>query len=164
MTRNAGSVVDVEARTVRERDRVVYPLERLQISPAGIYHGRPVEGGPFRYKERWLLPAKGWCVNRFSDHVGRVPEWHWYIEPEIIEVSGDRWTIRDAFIDFYVFEGLRYELEDIDEFAQGIAEGELPPHEALAILHATNSLITSLRDNGFSGAALLRDFAPGLPA
>jgi len=87
----------------------------------------------------------------------------WCIEPDPVLVDGSVWRVRDAFLDLEVYEGVRYELRDADELADGLAAGEISLAEALTALHSLNSLCQALRLNGFSGKALLDEFAPGLP-
>jgi len=72
-------------------------------------------------------------------------------------------TIRDGFIDVELYEGLRYEIDDIDEFTEAMASGELTTGEALQVLRSLDIVSRALRENGFSGQALVRAWAPDLP-
>jgi predicted RNA-binding protein associated with RNAse of E/G family len=155
----------VAARRVLERDGRWYALDRLATTDSGLYYARPVAGSDhFHYHERWLLPDHTWSVSRFTfhDHLreGRVD---WYIEMDAIEAKDGRWRVSDGYLDVAVWEGSRYEVWDADELADGLRDGEISPEEAIAALHALHRLATCLSKNGYSGAALLADFAPGLP-
>jgi len=165
MPRNRGSVVDTRARTVRDRNGVTYPLDALAVSAHGLYHARPLDQNEhFYYHERWVLPGPGWLINRFAFHDHRTDKIDWYIETDLIEIDGDRWIVQDGYLDILIDEGVRYQVEDADELAEGMAAGEISIDHAMAALHAFDRLCRALRDNGCSGFALLAEYAPGLPA
>lgn len=162
MTRHSGSVLDLRTRTVRGRDGVVCPLDRVELAGAGLHVTRHVAENPrIDYLEAWLLPEKGWAIGRFL-FGGRALEPEWYMETEIIEVDGDTWAVHDGLLDFFVFEGERYELQDLDELANAVANGEIPLEDAVRVLRSAHNLAEALAQNGFSGAALLRShgFSP----
>ena len=87
----------------------------------------------------------------------------WYIEPDLIEVHGEEVHIIDGFLDVEVYEGSRYEVDDIDEFAGAVADRTLSMEEGLAVLASFHRISTELRLNGFRGTALLAKWAPDLP-
>lgn len=164
MPRNAGSEIDTNARNMRERDGRWYPLERLLVAESGLYWARPIaDSMHFSYVERWLLPGPGWAISRPTFHSHLTGMFDWYVETELIEVDRSTWRVRDGYLDLCVFEGVRYELEDADELADAIAADEIPLAEALMALRALQQLCAALRRNGFSGRALLEEFAPDLP-
>jgi uncharacterized protein len=164
MPRNAGSTVDAAARTVRARDGVTYPLDDVVVAGDLVYLARPGTSEAFWYIESWLLPGQSWVVSRFAmypDHPYAALDW--YIETDGIERDGDLWRVTDVFIDVDVYEGQRYHVDDADELGDALASGEITPAEAAAALRALDRLCDELRDNGCSGAALLRRHAPALP-
>ncbi len=164
MPRNGGSLVDTVAGTVRDRNGVIYPLERLVVAGGRLYYARSIAPNPlFSYHERWLLPEQNWVVNRFAFHPHRLPSIDWYIETDLIEVDGALWRVSDGYLDVGLFEGRRYYLEDADELADGIAAGDIPLAEGLVALRALNQLCLALERHHYSGHALLREYAPGLP-
>jgi len=163
MPRNGGKLVNVAARTVRDRNRTVYPTARLELGADGLYYARPIATSrTFHYHECWLLPAQGWVISRFAFLPGQR-EVDWYIETDRIEVSGPLWQVEDGYLDLFVFDGSRYEVLDADELADGIEAAEIPLAEALGALRSLNALCGELRRLDFSGAALLREYAPDLP-
>jgi predicted RNA-binding protein associated with RNAse of E/G family len=165
MPRNGGSTVDAAAKTIRDRNGRTYALEDVVVADDLLYFHRRLKNDYFWYQERWLIPARGWVVNRFAFQPHRLElAIDWYIETDVIERDGGRWHVRDGFLDVFVDEGRRYHVDDADELADAIERGELPLAEATAALRALDSLCDELRANGCSGAALLRDHAPGLPA
>lgn len=162
MTRHTGSVLDLRAHTVRGRDGVVCPLDRVELAGAGLHVARHVAENPhIDYLEAWLLPERGWSIARFQFR-GRALEPEWYMETEIIEVDGDTWAVHDGLLDFFVFEGERYELQDLDELANAVANEEIQLEDAVRVLRSAHDLAEALAQNGFSGAALLRSlgFSP----
>ena len=164
MPRNGGSEIETETRRLRDRNGLWYTLDCLTVAASGLYHARETPGAElFSYHERWLLRDPGWAISRFVWRPNRPERVDWYIETELIEVDGAVWRIRDGYLDVNVHEGVRYELEDADELADAIAAGEIPLLEALTALRALQQLCAVLRLNGFSGRALLEEFAPDLP-
>lgn len=164
MPRNGGSTTDIEAWRVLERNGKSYPLERLEHIDGALYYATPIASSAnFNYHERWLLPEHGWSLSRFR-FIGRPSQGlDWYIETDTIEVKGNLWTVRDCYLDVAVFEGSHYEVWDADELAEGLTAGEISIEEAAKALESLNRLCRLLTKNGYSGAALLAELAPGLP-
>lgn len=162
--RHRGIVVDVAERRVCDRDGAWYRAQQLTVSDAGLYYYRDFPDGTlFSRNEKWILPGPAWVINRFAFLPGRPAPMDWYIEPDLITVADGLWRVRDAFLDLEVHEGARYELLDADELADGLAAYEISLDEAMRALRAIDSLCKALRSNGFSGRALLEEYAPGLP-
>ena len=109
------------------------------------------------------MPGPGWVVNRFRFLPTASRTFDWYVEPEIVEADGHRWTIRDGYVDVYVWDGVRYEVEDVGELADGMTSGAITAHDAVRVLHSLDRLCQALLENGLSGRALLERFAPDLP-
>ena len=165
LPRNPGSMVDVRARTVRDRDGLVHEARDLVVTEQGLYYHRAIVGfAPFDHHERWILSAQGWVVNRFRFAPGRDDACDWYIEPDIIEVEGDEWHVRDGYLDVIVQECSRYDVDDADELADGIAAGEITVSDAVAVLRAFGLLCRELMATRCSVVALLERYAPDLPA
>jgi predicted RNA-binding protein associated with RNAse of E/G family len=170
--RNRGAEIDVAGRRVRDRDGQWHAITDLAVAASGLYFVREPDEidavdphrGRLRWPyERWLLPDAGWTATRHAlpaDHDDRLD---WYIEPEIITATDAGWAIRDAYIDVRVYEGQRYLVDDADEFAEALAAGEMSVEEAVVTLQSLDRLCRALQRLRFSGHALLREFAPGLP-
>jgi len=164
MTRHDGSVVDVAQRLVRDRRGRWHPLQRLMVGESGLYLGLPrVEDAHFTYRELWLLPEQGWSVSRFQYQPHVQPQVDWYIETDPIAIDGSLWHVRDGYLDLMVYEGVRYELLDADELAEGILAGHINQAEAVEALCSLDRLCRALHRLGFSGRALLDELAPDLP-
>lgn len=160
-----GLQVDVAARTHRDRQGQVTPLQSLIVGEGGLYIAGELHGNRrFRAFQRWLLPAQGWVVGRFAVHPGQQPmREDWYIDLDAVSVAGNHWIAEDRLLDVGVFEGQRYEIQDADELADALEQGLLSPSAMLAALRSLHELCQALERLQFSGAALLREYAPGLP-
>ncbi len=163
MTRNGGCVIDAAARRIRDRNGVWHPVDAMTVGEHGVYYARPIENNKFWYVERWVLPAHALVFNRFAYHPQITDDVDWYIETDMTEVGDNTWTVRDGYLDVYVRDGVRYDLEDTRELAEAIAAGDIPLSDALEALHALDLVCESLRANNHSGHALLHTLAPSLP-
>ena len=163
MPRNAGSTIDIERRAVLDRDGRWHPLDRVTLVDGGLYHARVTLGNPhFSYHERWLLPSLTWSLSRFRLHDHEPDRMDWYIETDLIEPGNTHWRVRDGYIDVLLYEGHRYHVDDADELAEALAVGEISQTEAVAVLDALGRLCNALRGNGYSGEAIIRQYAPAL--
>lgn len=157
-------MVDAGMRLLRERNGASYLLDTLVEAGETLYYARPIDSSSsFDYQERWLLPAPGWSVSRFRLLDGAPLRVDWYIETDLITVEDRRWTVRDAYLDVAVFDGSHYEVWDADELGDGLEAGEISAQEAVTALRSLNALLAALKRCGFSGRALLAEYAPGLP-
>ncbi len=170
--RHRGSEIDVEAHTVRDRDGHTYPVDGLRIADSGVYYERPIGGREpsertpgqlFYHQQRWILPAQGWVLNRFAFFPDFPRPVDWYIETEIITVDGPLWRIADGYLDVEVLDGVRYEVDDAHELAEGMLRGDISLTDAAVALTSLHELCQALERLDFSGAALLTEYAPGLP-
>jgi predicted RNA-binding protein associated with RNAse of E/G family len=165
MPLHQGLVVDVHARTHRDRQGRISPLDDLCLHDGTLFiAGRLTHNPRFSAYQRWLLPAQGWVVGRFAPHPGqRAMDCDWYIDIDAVTVDGSVWRAADRLLDVKVFECRRYEVDDADELATCLEEGVITHVDAFAALRSMNALCRALERLDFSGAALLREYAPGLP-
>jgi uncharacterized protein len=157
--------IDLARREVNGRDGLLYPIDRLERTTNALYFSRAGAQHPdIAYQERWLLPALGCVVIRWTMREGIEPfDCGWYIDLDGIEVTDEHWTVTDRYLDLIVFEGARYQVLDADELADAIETGEIALPDALDALRALNVLSVALRQHDNSVAALLAEHAPGLP-
>lgn len=165
MPRNPGATIDTDRRAVLDRDGVWHPLDELHVAGNTLYYARPLEfpGITFDYHRRWVLLDQQWSISQLRFFPGAENAIDWYIEPDNIEREGALWSVRDAFLDVLVHEGVRYEVEDAGELAEALRDGAIAVDDATRALMAFDALVEELRRNGCSGAKLLGDFAPALP-
>ncbi len=163
--RHPPTLIDVVARTASARDGHHYPLDRLTIAGDSLYFARHGAADPrIAYQERWLVPARGWVIIRWTLHAGAPPlGYDWYVDLDRIDVAGNCWTINDRYLDATVREGTGYEVHDADELADAIESGELALSEGLAALRALDDFCKSLRRLDFSVTRLLKESALRLP-
>jgi predicted RNA-binding protein associated with RNAse of E/G family len=160
-----GTVTDVAARVRYDRAGRPNTLTACIPGSAGLYVAGAITDHPrITAFEQWLLPGEGWVVGRFRVHPGQPPaRWDWYVDIDAVEVDGARWYARDRLLDLTIFEGQRYEVHDLDEFADAVEGGHLSAAESLATLRSLDRLCRAVRDTGFSGQGLLERYAPDLP-
>jgi hypothetical protein len=166
MTRNRGKDIDARGQMVRDRDGIVYPVERMLVGDGVLYYGRPLSNGAdigFDYHELWAFDALDLVVSRLRFLRGAPDKIDWYIETDPIDVDGDVWRIRDGYLDVCLYERERYRLEDAGELAEGLASGAIFAADAVRALQSLERVLALLERNGRSGAALLAELAPGLP-
>lgn len=159
-------VIDFAASTYLDRGGETYQLTSGIQDDAGAYVAGPAHSQErVAAFQRWLLPEAGWMVGRPMMHSGGQPfRWDWYIDIAAIEVAEDVWRVSDHYIDVTVFENRRYEVLDLDEFADALEAGSLSTEQALATLRSTHRLCAELEELDFSVPALLERHAPTLPA
>jgi hypothetical protein len=166
MTRNAGKDIDTRNQTVRDRDGLVYPVDRMVMGDGCLYYARPLDNFEdigFDYHELWAFPALDLTVSRIRFLPGAGDPIDWYIETDPIDVDGDVWRTRDGYLDVCLYEKTRYRVEDAAELAEGLASGAISMSDAVRALESLDRLLEILERNGRSGAALLAELAPDLP-
>jgi uncharacterized protein len=165
MALHQGLLVDVRARTHRDRQGRVSLLDDLVLAGDTLFIAGTLTANPrFRSFQRWLIPAQHWVVGRFEAHPGqRQMAEDWYIDVDAISVDGHIWRAEDRLLDVGVYEGARYTVDDADELADCIERGLTSPADAVAALRSLHRLCRALERLDFSGAALLAEYAPGLP-
>jgi predicted RNA-binding protein associated with RNAse of E/G family len=165
MALHQGLLVDTRARTHRDRQGRVHPVTDLVLAGETLYVAGELPGNPrFCTFRRWLIPDQGWVVGRFAVHPGQRPMAEdWYIDVDAVSVEGHLWRAEDRLLDVSVYEGRRYTVDDADELADCIERGLTSPADAIAALRSLHALCRALERLSFSGAALLAEYAPGLP-
>lgn len=166
MAQHQGLLVDVAARTHRDRQGRISPLDDMVIGDGTLFIMGILPNNPrFRAFQRWLLPAHGWVIGRFDPQPGqRAMDCDWYIDLDAITVDGERWRAEDRLLDLKVFDHRRYEVDDADEFADCMEQHQISAAAAIAALRSLNALCRALEHLDFSGAALLAEYAAGLPS
>lgn len=165
MALHQGLLVDTHARTHRDRQGRVSPLDAMVLAGDTLYIAGPLPGNPrFCAFQRWLIAAQGWVAGRFTVRPGQRPMAEdWYIDVDAISVEGHLWRAEDRLLDVSVYEGARYTVEDADELADCIDRGLTSPADAIVALRSLHALCRALERLNFSGTALLAEYAPELP-
>ncbi len=160
-----GYWIDTTSRIAGRLDIERVTLDRLEIAGNNLYCARHVDNEEdFTYRETWIISARCWTVNRFTFRENYGPGMDfWKLEPDPAVADGPMWRVTDGFLDVHLFEGCRYDLLDADEFADALRTGDLSSDTAAEILYALEHLCRELETNGYSGQAILRKYAQGLP-
>ena len=105
-----------------------------------------------RGRESHVLPRLGIEVSRFGYRNTYQPEnpFDYYIDVARVSEQGERWTVRDLYLDVLVFEGERAEILDTDEYLAAITEGQLEADEAAYALEAAHTLVNKLAQHGYN--------------
>lgn len=109
------------------------------------------------YRESHVLPALGLEVSRFAYR--RRAFWRgfdYYVDIARVSERGERWVVRDLYLDVLVYEGKRAEIVDTDEYVAAMQEGHLGDEEAAYALFTAHRLLNGLAEHGYSLEGWLR--------
>lgn len=134
-----------------------YRLARWAAHGADVYFERPYVKSRIRYaRHTWVYPSRGISISKMIPPEG-IPEFwcDWYIDIIRAERIGSRWNVTDLYLDVGVHEGRAYTLKDVDEVGAALTERLISRSDAAYILHALHDVTHALKDNSYSGVALL---------
>lgn len=148
----------VERHDLRRREHHtntgIRAVERYQVHAAGLAVVRPFKAHPrIRAWQAHLLPALGLQVCRYEFHGPR--EHDYYIDLATITQAGGIWTLTDHYLDVLVWEGVRAELIDQDEFMAAVRAGYLDVARAQAVWAQAQALLRGLAEHGHDVQAYL---------
>lgn len=110
-----------------------------------------------RYRESHVLPELGIEVSRFSyRHEAFWRGFDYYVDMACVAERGERWVVRDLYLDVLVYEGKRAEILDTDEYLAAIQENHLNTEETVHALNAAHQLLNGLAYHGYSLEAYLQ--------
>jgi len=134
-----------------------YRLRRWAAHGQDLYFERPYVKGGVRYQRHvWVYPARGITVSKMIPPADHEPFWcDWYIDIVRAGRDGPRWKVTDLYLDVAVHEGRAYTLKDVDEVGTALIERLISREDCAFILHAMHDITHDLKDNGYSGVALL---------
>lgn len=109
-------------------------------------------------RESHVLPRLGIEISRFGYREAYQPEnpFDYYLDIVRVSEQGERWTVRDLYLDVLVFDGERAKILDTDEYLAAIQEGHLSAEEAAYALEAAHMLVNSLAQHGYNLEAYLQ--------
>lgn len=104
-----------------------------------------------------VLPDLGVQVARFDYLEPKRPHanFDYYVDIVRVVEQGERWVVRDLYLDVIVFEGVRAVILDTDEYLAAITEGHLGAEEATYALNTAHTLLNGLANHGYSLQAWL---------
>ena len=129
-------------------------LEYISETPNGLSylalfdeHRHP----KLRARESHVLPRLGVEVSRFEYRRQRTPDdFDYYIDIACVTEQGERWVVRDLYLDVLVFTGERAKILDTDEYLAAITEGHLEADEAAYALETAHTLVNKLAQHGYN--------------
>jgi hypothetical protein len=149
--------VDIGAQRFTSTKGEDYRLHRWAAHGMDLYFERPYVKQRVRYQRHtWVFPGRGITVSRMIPPPEHPPFWcDWYIDIVRADRNGSRWSVADLYLDVGVHEGKAYTLKDVDEVGAALTERILSRPDVAYILHALHDVTHELKDNGYSGVALL---------
>ena len=105
--------------------------------------------------QAYILPDLHLQVVRFDWREGQGYDYDYYIDIIRVAEKGERWVVRDLYLDLIVYEGRRVEILDTDEYLEGVAEGHMDRAEAEHALEVTHQTLNELAKHGYSLEAYL---------
>ena len=105
-----------------------------------------------------VLPDLGLQVVRFEYREPKRPHanFDYYVDVVRVVEQGERWVVRDLYLDVLVFEGERAKIIDTDEYLAAIEEGHLNVEEAAFALITAHALLNGLAKHKYNLAAYLQ--------
>ena len=108
-----------------------------------------------------VLPDLGLQVVQFEYREPKRPHanFDYYVDVVRVSEQGDRWVVRDLYLDILVFEGKRAEIIDTDEYLAAVQENHLGAEEAAYALNTAHTLLNGLAQYGYSLRTWLKSAA-----
>ncbi|MBH0780255.1 DUF402 domain-containing protein [Nocardia bovistercoris] len=142
---------DIASLTNTDPKGFVRQVERYHVQPWGLYMARPADHREFHYMESWLLPALALRVTIFHYNPEYRRDQNYYLDlGEFTEVSPDRWTSVDHYLDIVVRTGRETELLDVDELLAAHHAGLLGAAESQTAIERATAAIDGIAANGYS--------------
>ena len=139
-----------------DTDKLEYAYETLTSFSYGLQFSKG-QNPKLSRNESHVLPELGIKVSRHTYWRGRSPEdFDYYVDVARISERGGRWVVRDLYLDVLVYEGVRAEIVDTDEYLAAIEEGHLNADEAAFALTTAHALLNGLAKYGYSLEAYLQ--------
>lgn len=132
-----------------------YPLEAYHTEPHGLYFRVSAERSKWYAMQAYILPELHLQIVRFDWREGQARDFDYYIDIISVVEKGERWVVRDLYLDLIVYEGCKVEILDTDEYLEGIAEGHIDRAEAEHALNVTHTMLNNLAECGYSLEAYL---------
>ncbi len=102
-----------------------------------------------------VLPAHGLKVVRFTRRRPERDDFDYYVDIVRVVDQGERWVVRDLYLDVLVFDGIRARVLDTDEYLEAMAEGHMDDSEAAYALLKLHDFLGGLARHGYRLAQFL---------
>ncbi|MFF0490886.1 DUF402 domain-containing protein [Nocardia sp. NPDC003482] len=125
------------------------PVDRYEVTPWGLYMGRPADHVEFRYLESWLLPELGLRATKFHHNPGHERDQDYYVDiGEFRELEPGRWRSIDLYLDIVVRNDRDAVLLDVDELLVAHAAGYLDLAEAQGAIATATAALDGIAAHG----------------
>jgi predicted RNA-binding protein associated with RNAse of E/G family len=133
-----------------ERGTLSY-LEMAEGRLAYAFEFSPEEHPTLKALEAHVLPELGLRVVRFEHREALPPgDYDYYVDIVSVTEQGERWVVRDLYLDVLVFNEVRAKILDTDEYLAARAEGHMDAHEADEALLKLHDFLDGLARYGYS--------------
>lgn len=150
-----------------KRQRVRYRVEQTEVSRLTHYdvslnelvYVAEYDNHPESLLTRGqVLPNLGLQVVRFEYREPKRSHnnFDYYVDMVRVSERGERWIVRDLYLDVLVYEGKRAEIIDADEYLAAIQEGHLNAEEAAYALTTAHTLLNGLAKHKYNLEAYLQ--------
>lgn len=138
---------------------VVEALEYLSETPGGLSYCALFDEArhpKLRARESHVLPRLGTEVSRFEYRRERtLNDFDYYVDIVRVTEQGERWVVRDLYLDVLVFTGARAKILDTDEYLAAMSKGHLEAGEAAYALSTAHTFVNNLARYGYDLEAYL---------
>jgi uncharacterized protein len=128
-------------------------LSYYEATPSGLSYKVELDDHPEVSAMRGqVLPELGLQVVQF-EYLEPKPlqaDFDYYIDIVRVTEQGERWVVRDLYLDVLVYEGSCVEILDTNEYLSALQEGHLETDEANYTLATAHTLLNALAKHGYS--------------
>jgi predicted RNA-binding protein associated with RNAse of E/G family len=128
-------------------------LSYQEVAPSGLSYRVELDDHPQVSAMRGqVLPGLGLQVVQF-EYLEPKPlhaDFNYYVDIVRVTEQGERWVVRDLYLDVLVYEGSGAKILDTDEYLSALQEGHLEADEADYTLKTAHVLLNVLAKHGHS--------------
>ena len=135
-----------------------YPVVDYRTEPYGIYYritSDSSQNNDWHTMQAHLLTDLHLQVSTMDWREGEGYAYDYYLDIVRVVETGQRWVMRDLYLDILVYEKQKLAVLDTDEYLAAIAEGHLDKEEAEHALTVTHATLNALSQHGNSLEAYL---------
>lgn len=131
-----------------------YPVEAYKLTPHGLYFQVCMDTGAWHTMQAHVLPALHLQVIKVFWRE-RPPydygdDYDYYLDIIQVAETGERWVVRDLYLDLVVYESRKVMVLDTGEYLEAIREGHFESGEAEHALTVTHETLNGLAGCDYS--------------
>ena len=130
-----------------------YPVVDYRVEPYGLYYcitSDESQDNDWHTMQAHILSDLHLQVSTMAWREGEGYDYDYYLDIVRIVETGERWVVRDLYLDILVYEGRKVQVLDTDEYLEAITEGHLDKAEAEHALNVTHDTLNALSKYGNS--------------